>query len=376
MTRGWRIFACVFCVLFAVTGCGWNGVNSLPLPGAPGRGPESKRFLVEMPDVGTLVSNSPVMIDDVVVGSVGDISVRNWHAVVSVSVKPEVTVAANAVAKVGQTSLLGSSHLALDPPLGEAPEGSLEPGATLPLNSSSTYPSTEQTLASLSMVVNGGSLGQLGDIIDDLQTTFDGREGQIRDLLTRLDTFMGVLNRQRGNIVTTIHDLNRLSGTFAEQRDVASDALRRLPEALQVLVDERPKLTTALEKLRVFSNTAAGVVSDTQQDVLTNLHNLEPTLAALADVGPDLNKALAYTTVFPYGQKTIDRAVRGDYINLHAVVDLTVPRLQRELLLGTPLGDPNAVVQAAVGDPGYAEQTDDPLGTGIRPPAPAPEGGR
>ena len=50
------------------------------------------------------------------------------------SVKPDVVVPANAVATVGQTSLLGSMHLALNPPLGQQPSGRLQPGATIPLN--------------------------------------------------------------------------------------------------------------------------------------------------------------------------------------------------------------------------------------------------
>ena len=36
------------------------------------------------------------MIDDVVVGSVGKMTVDNWHADVEVSVKPDVVVPANA----------------------------------------------------------------------------------------------------------------------------------------------------------------------------------------------------------------------------------------------------------------------------------------
>ena len=56
----------------------------------------------------TLESNSPVLISDVVVGSVGKMTVDNWHADVEISVKPDVVVPANAVATVGQTSLLGS----------------------------------------------------------------------------------------------------------------------------------------------------------------------------------------------------------------------------------------------------------------------------
>ena len=148
------------CVMLAATGCAFNGLNSLPLPGAVGRGPGAIIYHVEVANVGTLESNSPVMIDDVIVGSVGKMTVQGWHADVEVSVKPDVVVPANAVASVGQTSLLGSMHLALNPPLGEAPSGRLQPGATIPLNRSSTYPSTEQTLSSLSVIVNAGGLGQ------------------------------------------------------------------------------------------------------------------------------------------------------------------------------------------------------------------------
>ena len=214
-----------------------------------GRGPDAATYHVEIANVATLESNSPVMIDDVVVGSVGKMTVDNWHADVEVSVKPDVVVPANAVATVGQTSLLGSMHLALNPPLGEQPSGRLQPGATLPLNQSSTYPTTEQTLSSLSAVVNGGGLGQFGDIIHNFSSACRGREPEIRDLLTRLDNFVGVLDAQRDNIIASIQQLNRVAGTFAGQRDVIDRALKEIPPALDVLIKERPNVTTALDKL-------------------------------------------------------------------------------------------------------------------------------
>ncbi|MFI6313619.1 MCE family protein [Nocardia fusca] len=378
--RKWRraVLGCA-CVVVTASGCAWDGVNSLPLPGATGRGDGATTLYVEMADVGTLTPNSPVLIDDVVVGSVGDIHVENWHALVEVSVQAGEVVPANAQARVGQTSLLGSMHLALDPPPGQAPQGHLESGARIELDDTTTYPSTEQTLASLSVVVNGGGLGQVGDIVSSLGAAFEGRETDIRALLDRLDVFLGTLDAQRADIVATIDGLNRLGGTFAAQRDVLTEALRKIPPALDVLIRERPDLTGALDRLRIFSDTANSVLTAVHDDLLTNLRNLEPTLRALADVGPDINKAIAFATVFPYGQYLVDNGVRGDFINLFATVDLTIPRLRRELLLGTPWGDPTAVIQAAVGDPGYAEQTRNPLGFGITappaaapPPAPAP----
>lgn len=365
-----RLAGIVCCVGLTLAGCGFDGVNSLPLPGAVGRGQDATTYHLQFTNVGTLESNSPVLINDVVVGSVGRMSFSNWHVDVEVSVRPDVVVPANAVASVGQTSLLGSMHVALDPPIGQPPRGRLQPGATIGIDGTTAYPSTERTLSALSAVVTGGGLGQIGEIIHNLTLALSGRQTDVRDLLTRLDTFVGTLDRQRADILASIEALNRLAVTLADQRDVISQALTTIPPALDVLIRERPRITTALDKLRVFSDTATGLVNDTQADLVKNLQNLEPTLRALADVGHNLDTALAYTTVFPFGQNIIDRGVRGDYINFFGEMDFTVPRLKRSLLMGTRWGDENATLVPAPGEPYTQRYTHDPLGLPLAPPPP------
>jgi phospholipid/cholesterol/gamma-HCH transport system substrate-binding protein len=377
---GRRVLVIGSSVMLTVTGCAFQGVNSLPLPGAVGRGADANVYHVEVANIGTLESNSPVMIDDVVVGSVGKMTLHGWHIDLEVAVKPGVVVPANAVAAIGQTSLLGSMHLALDPPAGQAPSGRLTPGATIGLNSSSTYPSTEQTLSSLAAVVNGGGLGQIGDIIHNFNAALSGRQDAVRDLITRLDTFVGTLYQQRDNIIATIDELNRFSATLGSQQEVLTRALNKITPALDVLIKERPRITTALDKLGAFSETVSGLVNDTQADLVKNLQNLEPTLRALADVGPEIDTAIAGLPTFPLTQNIIDRGVRGDYVNLFVTVDLTNARLKRGLLLGTRLGQDRASLIPAPGDAGYdAYYTKFPLGVGTSPPfgpipnaAPAP----
>ena len=314
------------------------------------------------------------MIDDVVVGSVGHISVKNWHAEIEVRVKPDVVIPANAVATVGQTSLLGSMHLALDPPVGEATNGRLEPGSTIALNRSSTYPSTEQTLSSLSVVTNAGGLGQIGDVIHSTATAFSGRETEIRQLITRLNTFVGTVDGQRDRFASSIQALNRLANTLATHKDDITHALQTIPPALDVLLQERPRLVDALQKLGQFSDTATELVSTTQDDLVRNLTNLDPTLKALADIGPQLDTILAFLPTFPFGQNSIDRGVRGDYFNIFASMDLTVPRLKRSLFAGTRWGDTDAKLVPAPGDPTQFNYTYDPLNVGVNP-SPATEPG-
>lgn len=348
-----RLIGIGSCVLLTTTGCAFHGLNSLPLPGTVGRGAGAQLFHVEIANVGTMESNSPVMIGDVVVGSIREMTPRGGHADIEVAVRPDVVIPANAMARVGQTSLLGSMHLELDPPVGQPASGRLKPGSTIPLNNSSTYPSTEQTLSSLSAVINSGGLGQVGDVVHNLDAALSGREGEVRELLTRLDTFMGTFNDQRDHIIASIHGMNRVAGTFADQREVISQALRNMPAALGVLVRERPRITTTLDKLRVFSDTAADLINDTQLDLVKNLKNLEPTLCSIAAIGPDLDLALAYATVFPYGQNLIDRGVRGDYFNVFVTLDVTRSRLKAETFLGTRWGQEGMSLVPAPGDPGY-----------------------
>lgn len=348
-----------------IPGCAFQGWNSIPLPGVVGRGSDAVVYHAQIADVGTLESNSPVMIDDVIVGSVGKMTVRDWRAEVEISVKPDIIVPGNAVATVGQTSLLGSMHLALNPPIGQPPTGRLEPGATIPLSRSATYPSTEQTLAALSAVVNGGGLGQIGDIIHNFNAAMSGREDAIRDLLTQVDVFVGTLDSQRDALVASIRELNRFAGELVGQREVIERALQRIPAALDVLIRERPDFTTALDRLRTLSDTATRLVAGTKDEIITNLRNLEPTIRAVAEVGGDLAQALAYVTTFPYTQNLIDRAIRGDYMNLYAVIDLTVPRLKRTLFLGTRWGEEGAKLIPAPGDPQSMQYTYSPLELGV-----------
>lgn len=370
-----RVSALGVCAILTASGCSFNGLNSLPLPGTVGRGPGAHTYHVELANVGTLESNAPVMINDVVVGSVGKMTLHGWHADVEISVKPDVVLPANVVASVGQTSLLGSQHLELNP-LVQRDAGRLQPGATIPLNRSSTYPSTEQTLSALSVVINTGGFTQIGDILHNFNAALSGRAGDMRDLLVRLDRFVGTLDQQRDNLIASIHELNRLAGTFADQRDVITQALHEIPRALDVLIRERPRIITALDKLRVFSDTATRLVNDAGADLVKDLKNVEPAIRSLADVGPELDKAIAFAPTLPFPQNLIDRGIRGDYINEFVTLDLTNASLRKTLLLGTHWGRLGAEFAPAPGDPSYLQYqyTPDPLNPSAPGPAAPPVG--
>lgn len=119
MKRG--ILACALAAVMLSTGCGYTGINSLSLPGTVGTGDESYQVTVLMQNADNIVPNSPVLVDNINVGTVTDVSLDGWTAVLTLSLKDTVELPANTVAALGQTSLLGSKHIALGPPPGCRP---------------------------------------------------------------------------------------------------------------------------------------------------------------------------------------------------------------------------------------------------------------
>lgn len=319
-----------------LSGCGdWRGLNSLPMPGTAGGGPGAFTIRAEMPDVNNVQQNSRVRVGDVNVGTVTEIERQGWHAVLTMTLDGDVDLPANATATIGQTSLLGSLHIELAPPMAEPAEGRLRDGSVIPLMSSGAYPSTEQTLAAVSMLLNGGGIGQIQDITTALSTAFAGRESDLRSLITELDRFIANTNQQTDDIISATDSLNKLVSDFAEQDPIVDKALTTIPDALNVLREERDSLAEALDRLGKFSALAADSSNQTKEALVQELKDIAPVLKSLADSGPALTRSLGFFTVYPFAQETLDKWFRGDYANLTAVIDLTLSRIDSSFLTGT-----------------------------------------
>ena len=318
-----------------LSGCGWRGLNSVPLPGTEGGGPGAYTIQAQLPDVNNIEQNSRVRVADVTVGNVTKIERQGWHALLTMSINADVNLPANATVTVGQTSLLGSLHIELAPPTNTAPEGKLHEGSVIPLSSGAMYPSTEQTLAAVSLLLNGGGIGQLQDITRALSTAFTGREGDLRSLIQQIDLFVGNLKGQTDDIIAANESLNNLVGQFTAEKPVVDKALKTIPDALAVLNDQRSNLTDALDQLGKFSALAADSVNQTKDNLVKELKDLGPVLESLANAGPALTRSLGYFLTFPWPKDTITKFARGDYANLTAVIDLTLSRLDSSLFTGT-----------------------------------------
>lgn len=327
--------AVVLAAAVGLSGCSWTGLNSVPLPGVQGQGPGSYTVQAQIPDVDNIEQNSRVRVGDVTVGNVSKVERQGWHALVTMTLNADVVLPANATAKVGQTSLLGSQHIELAPPTATAPQGRLAEGSVIPLESSGAYPTTEQTLAAISLLLNGGGLANVQDITQAFSTAFTGREAELRSLIEQLDVFITNANSQRDDIIAAAQSLNDLVGQLADEKPVVDRALQTIPDALEVLADQRDQLTDAVTQLGRFSALAADSVNQTKESLIAELRNIGPVLESLANAGPALTRSLSFLTTYPFPKETITNWMRGDYANLTLIVDATLSRLDQGMFTGT-----------------------------------------
>lgn len=332
-----RLIAGVLAVSIAAatSGCGWRGLNSLPLPGTQGHGPGSFVVKAQMPDVANLQQNARVRVSDVSVGTVTNIERQGWHALLTMSLNGDVDLPANATAKLGQTTILGSLHVELGPPTDAPPQGRLHDGSLIPLSRGGAYPTVEQTLAALSLVLNGGGLGQVQDITEAFSTAFRGREKDLRSLIEQLDKFTASLNDQKGDIIAASESLNNLVGQFAAQQPVLDRALESIPDVLAVLNGERDNLVEAADQLGKFTALTVNAVDQTKENLVKELREVGPVLESLANAGPAMTRALSLLLTFPFPNETFQNFQRGDYANLTAIVDLTLSRIDAGIFTGT-----------------------------------------
>src|SRR3954447_12704366 len=337
-TRRWSRIArrtgAAAAVALVLTSCGsWKGIANVPLPGGPGTGSDKLTIYVQMPDTLALNVNSRVRVADVYVGRVRAIELKNWVATLTLDLQPDVKLPANTLAKIGQTSLLGSQHVQLDPP--PNPSGQLKSGDTIPLKNASAFPTTERTLASIATILSGGGIPNLEVIQTEVNNLLTGRADQIREFLGRLDTFTDNLNQQRNDITRAIDSTNRLLTIVADRNNTLDRVLTEFPPLIKHFADTRDLFADAVVSLGRISNAADAALAPTSDNLHTNLQNLQRPLKQLAKASPYLLGALRVMLTAPFAIENVPKAVRGDYINVSLNVDLTLSSIDQGFLSGT-----------------------------------------
>ncbi len=309
-------------------GCGALGgsVYDTPLPGGADVGSDPITVTADFEDVLDLVPQSSVKVDNVDIGRVSRISLNDdgRSAKVELVLRKDVDMPAGTTARLQQTSLLGEKYVAIvrpDEPQAGAPVGD---GDSLGLEETSQAAQVEQVLGSLSMVLNGGGIGQFQEISRELQDISTDRPEDVKRFLTEMETFVSTLDERKESITDAIDGLAELSKTLEADQDKIVRALDGLSPGRQVIVDQREQLVAMLESLDRLSSVSVETLDAAQDDIVADLKLLEPILAQLAKSGKALPESLEILLTYPFPDSVLG-AIKGDYLNVFIETNLRTP---------------------------------------------------
>jgi phospholipid/cholesterol/gamma-HCH transport system substrate-binding protein len=323
-----RLLALLAAVCLSLTACDFD-VYDLPLPGGADTGSNPMTLHVEFADVLDLVPDSAVKVDEVSVGKVKSVDLVDGHADVTVEVRRDTKLPANATAEIRQTSLLGEKFVSLVAPATDASPTLLESGDTIPLARSGRNPEIEEVLGALSLILNGGGVAQLKTISTELNRALAGHEDAAKSVLTQIEVLTRNLDDNKASIVQALESIDRLSKSVRSQEKTIDATLEELPSALNSIDAQRKDLVTMLQALSRLGDVGVRVINASKSATISVVQNLQPTLTQLANAGDSLVNSLNTALTYPFVDEVVGRDPQvarnlhmGDYVNLS--IDLQI----------------------------------------------------
>lgn len=326
--RQGRIVAAVAAAVLALSGCGMlsDGIYNAPLPGGADLGDAPIELTADFADVLDLVPQSSVRIDDIAVGRVHRIELNDdgESARVTVLVNGDVDLPAGTTARIQQTSLLGEKYVALIRPDSPQAGSALADGDHVTLDETSQAVGIEPVLGALSLLLNGGGVGQFQEISQELQAISDGRPEEITEFLRQMSEFMSDLDDRSDSVVNAIDGLAELAATLNDQSASIENALENLSPGLDELTTQHDQFMEMVEALDDLSDVAVRTLNAAQEDIIADLEMLAPILRELANAGHDLPLALEILITYPFPDSVLP-AIQGDYLNVFITTNFRTP---------------------------------------------------
>ena len=172
----------------------------------------------------------------------------------------------------------------------------------IPLSSAGAYPTTEQTPASVSVLLNGGGLAQLQEINRTFATALAGRGGRHAACSPNSHVHHRAEQADRRHHHRD-REPQRPGRPGRSQNQVVDTALTTIPQALPVLADSRTNRRRH-RRARQVQRRRHPTIDQSRDALVANLRNIAPSCALLAgDAGPALTRSLDFPSHLPLGQE-------------------------------------------------------------------------
>lgn len=304
--RGSRIAALALAALCSGTGCA-VGLGDLPLP-APGGGSENYTVRADFANALNLPAKAKVRLSGAEIGEVTEMAVRDYTAVVTLSIRPDVRLPLGTTAELRTATPLGDVFVALTAPAeATADTPALADGDRIAREHTSAAATVEELLTTASLLVNGGAIRNLTTIVNGLGRAVGNRGDRMAELIAQSTNVVQALAARSDDIRATLSEVDRLARTLDEQTGTIDDVLTSAGPALTTLranstqalslVGEVDRLSRQLAKFPGLDGTeTTGMIADINriaEQLNTAATNPNASVAAMNSL---LGPVIAVTT--------------------------------------------------------------------------------
>jgi len=230
------------------------------LSGACGLGGGSGiRVTARFTDVGDLAATAPVMLADVEIGSVTDISLEGTLALVEMSIDPEARVPRGVIARIRRTSVLGERIVDIVIPADLPTDASLlENGDQIELTE--VREDLEDLVLEGNDVLAPIAASEVATLVDEGAIGFGGRGEQLRKLLRNFEEIVDVFAGRSDTIVSVIGNLDAFNSALAARAEAHARAVANSARGLRMLREETGRLEVAVRQLAYLSEGSRSIL--------------------------------------------------------------------------------------------------------------------
>jgi virulence factor Mce-like protein len=301
-------------------GCATNGLASLPLP-APGLGPGGYTLTAIFANALNLPMNAKVKLAGADVGQVESMVARNYTAVTRLRIRDSVILPRGTTAELRTATPLGDVFVSLRPPAtGETDTPPLKNGDTIGLESTVAAATVESVLSSAAILVNGGAIRNLTNIVNGFGKATGDHGQAFGELLRKSNQLLANLDARSSQFSDALAELSRLSHNLQDKSETITQLTAAAGPATSVLSDNTNALSDLMTQIGDTSQLLAKFPSITGTN--TGGRSMIRDLNAMARSANDVAVS-PETSWLPLNRMipALVKSTAGSAISVHASVD-------------------------------------------------------
>jgi len=234
-----------------------------------------------------LYQGSAVRVLGVRVGTVERVVPDGGVVRVDLTVDPRYPIPANASAAMIASSLVSDRYVQLTPAYVDGP--TMASGAVIPKERTATPVEIDELLRGVDTLAtalgpNGANqTGALSSVLDVTAANLNGNGADLNATLVQLGKLADTLSRSRGDLFTTVDNLNTFTATLARSDAQVRELQSRLADVSGYLASERGQVGDTLRSVAGALGEVSDFIRGNRELVASNLRQLVDVTQALVD---------------------------------------------------------------------------------------------